>query len=234
MKKTLFLGANWKMNPIPMGALAADSPFRSSDDCTVMVFPSFLDIQACLDAGLRVGAQWGRAERQGAFTGDISIEMLRRKGCVGVLCGHSERRKWHGETDEMIAFQVQEAIEQGMIPVLCIGETKEEKEAGRTEDVLRDQLKQIRALSEAVDCSLLKIAYEPVWAIGTGVLPSPSECQKIHAFIRSILPLSSIDILYGGSLKGSNAQSFFTEKDIDGGLIGGSALDCEEFRLLRQ
>jgi triosephosphate isomerase (TIM) len=221
------------MNAIPSGALSSDSPFRSTDNCTVLVFPSFLDIDVCKEAGLDVGAQCGRSEASGAFTGDVSIEMLQKKGCTSILCGHSERRLYHHETDEMIACQVKEAVQYGITPILCIGETEEEKKAGRTEEVLHKQVQHVSTLNHH-DGSRFMIAYEPVWAIGTGMLPSPEECQNIHAFIRSMISDPSTPILYGGSLKSSNAPAFFSQKDIDGGLIGGSALDCAEFLKIRE
>jgi triosephosphate isomerase len=233
MKKKMLLGANWKMNAIPCGALDPSSPFRSTDNVDVIVFPSFLDIDECLSSGLQVGAQCGRAESCGAFTGDISIKMLQEKGCKAVLCGHSERRHFHGETEKMIFEQVQETLTLGMDAILCIGETKEQKDDGKTEEILRNQLQGISSLDSSYLPHLI-LAYEPVWAIGTGITPSPEESQKIHAFLRSLLPNPSIKILYGGSLKGSNASQFFSEPDIDGGLIGGAALDCEEFLKIRQ
>lgn len=227
MKK--FIGANWKMNSAPSGCDAPDSPFRSTDDVDIAVFPSSIDIPSCVNAGLNVGGQYGKAEASGSWTGDISMKQLIAAGCRLVLCGHSERRTHYSETDEEIAKQVVSALKEGLTAILCIGETKDEKEQGIVHDVLKRQL--TTALSAAtVTSENFIVAYEPVWAIGTGKTPEPADVQNTHAFIRSLLPGKAIRILYGGSVNATNTSSFLSLKDIDGALVGGASLKPQEFR----
>ncbi len=219
--------ANWKMHAPPKGWDAPDSPYRPEAGIDVVVFPSFLHIPQCLAAKLTVGAQCGRAEPHGAFTGDVSMAMLKDTGCQYVLCGHSERRKYYKETDAAIAEQVTAAIECGLHPILCVGETKKERDASKAQDILR---KQLSAFS--FQLSAFRLAYEPVWAIGTGVNALPDDAEKMHAFIRSLLPKESQDstrILYGGSVTDLNAADFLAHPDIDGLLIGSASLDPQTF-----
>lgn len=234
-KKSFFLGANWKMNPIPAGALEKDSPYFSTGDPQVVVFPALLNMQSCIRLGnLIVGAQCGRAEDTGAFTGDVSMKHLQEFGVTYVLCGHSERRRYHGETDEMVGTQVASAIAHGLTPILCIGETAEEHGAGKTKEILKRQI-EVVLKTQTSNLKTLLIAYEPVWAISGGDPTKPAataaDAQEVHAYIRSLLPkeLQSVRILYGGSMKGSNAAELLKEPDIDGGLIGGASLKPQEF-----
>lgn len=229
MTKRFFIGANWKMNAAPAGAFDAGSPYQKNKACDVVVFPAASDLKECVKAGLITGGQAARAEEKGAFTGDISMAMLKAAGATHVLCGHSERRKHHGETDLMIAAQVQAALAAGLTAVLCIGETAEEQAAGETNDVLRNQLSIITVQASNLKPQNFVVAYEPVWAIGTGKTPTPADAENIHAFIRSLLPDQSIRIIYGGSVTGDNAKSFFDQKNIDGALVGGASLKKEEF-----
>ncbi|MBT3293532.1 triose-phosphate isomerase [Candidatus Peregrinibacteria bacterium] len=225
------IAANWKMNPIPDGALENSSSFRSSESVDVVVFPTYLDLQPCIQAGLIVGAQYGRNEENGAFTGDISIIMLKNLGCAYILCGHSERRLYHNETNEQVAQQAESALNVGLHPIICIGETAQEREEGRTEEVLKSQLTPIFEILKGQNT--FSIAYEPVWAIGTGLSATPEIAQKAHSFIRSLLPPNSsgndIRILYGGSMKPENASELLCQSDINGGLIGGASLDQKKF-----
>lgn len=231
MKKRLFLGANWKMNDVPNGALDTDSPYRSTKYVDILVLPTFLDLKTCIDAGLRVGAQCGRAEEKGAFTGDISLHQLQRIGCTHILCGHSEHRKNHSETDEDITKQVVMAIKLGITPILCIGETAEESSRGTTKDVLMRQLSSVVHNSPfSILHSPLIIAYEPAWAIGTGTPADPKDIATIHHFIRSVLPNPDIKILYGASLNAGNAQEILSLPNVNGSLIGGASLKPDEFR----
>lgn len=220
------------MNRAPSQALSpatgdrSGNPYHPHADIDVVVFPSFLDITACIHCGLITGAQCGDPENAGAKTGDISMAMIKAAGCRYVLCGHSERRKFHGETDEMVAAQAIAALEQGIHPIVCVGETLEEREAKKAEHVIDQQLKLLPLSSDIV------IAYEPVWAIGTGKTATPHQAQEMHAFIRSHLPKerrATTRILYGGSMKADNAEALLQEPDIDGGLIGGASLKPEEF-----
>lgn len=190
---------------------------------------------------LAVGAQNVNQFEKGAYTGEISLAMLAELGCGYVLLGHSERREYYGETDEIVAdkFAACIASDSGIIPVLCVGETLAEREAGATEAVVA---RQIRAVLDRVGISGFAksgqqavIAYEPVWAIGTGVTASPAQAQEVHAYIRAMLAehdaqiVDSLQLLYGGSVKPANAEELFAQQDIDGGLIGGASLDVESF-----
>lgn len=228
MAKQFFIGANWKMHSPPTGALEKDSPYCSRGGVQVVVFPSFVDLENCIRTGeLVVGAQCGRAEPDGAFTGDVSMNMLSAVGCTHVLCGHSERRLHHGEKNADIAAQVQSAMDSGLLPVVCIGETEAERLAGQTEAALRANI-EIVLQGIKPDAEII-VAYEPVWAIGTGKTPTPEEVQTTHAFIRPLLPNPKTRIIYGGSVTGQNAAEFFRQPDIDGVLVGGASLRTEEF-----
>ncbi len=222
--KTLFLGANWKMNPPPKDWDDASSPYHSTSTVEIVVFPTHLDLSACMRTSVKIGAQCGRTETSGAFTGDVSMQQLKSIGCTHVLCGHSERRQHHGETSEQACAQVSAAAEAGLIPVLCIGETADQREMDETEDVLTEQLLPLKTVKDML------IAYEPIWAIGTGKTPTSAEAEKTHAFIRSILKDQTIPILYGGSLTTANAAEFFAEKNVNGGLVGGSSLKPNDFK----
>lgn len=219
------------MNPPPSGAFDAASPFRSSGKTDVVVFPSFLDLRACKDIGkLTVGAPYARPETSGAFTGDVSMAMVKAAGATHVLCGHSERRRNHEESDSFVAKQVKCAVENGITAVLCIGESADEQELKTTEDVLKRELQAV--LTECKGIVTAKnfiVAYEPIWAIGTGRTAAPKDAQVVHAFIRSLLPDANIRIIYGGSVSGKNAKDFFAQPDIDGALVGGCALKLDEF-----
>ena len=224
--RKFLIAANWKMNPAPAGALEPDSPYRTHAAVDVVVFPSFLDLRACLNAKILAGPQCANPEAPGARTGDISIDMIKGMACRYVLCGHSERRKFHDETDADIAAQVVAALERGMHPVVCIGETEEERKAGKEKSVIKRQLKGLPLTSD------ITVAYEPVWAIGTGKTATPNDAQEMHAYIRSLLPeerRATTRILYGGSMKAENAEELLKQPDIDGGLIGGASLKPAEF-----
>ena len=212
------------MNEPPEGCFSENSPYRSQSGVDVWVFPSFPDLHSAHANGLVTGAQCGRSEGKGAFTGDVSMQMLSGQHYHAVLCGHSERRKFHGETDEHVAAQVHAAQDAGLVPVVCIGESAEERTSGNAQKKVQEQLKNISF--PAV------IAYEPVWAIGTGKSADPKDAQEMHAFIRSILPAGERDgtrILYGGSVNEKNAAGFLAEPDIDGFLVGGASLDPAAF-----
>ena len=226
-KRHKLLAANWKMNPPPQGFDMPIGPYRSPTDVDVVVFPSTADIDRCVAAGLTVGGQAARAEETGAYTGDVSMAMLAAHGCRSVLCGHSERRQHHGETDDEIGAQVTAAIAAGLLPILCVGETADERDAGMAEDVVRGQL---RAALKDVAVPIV-IAYEPVWAIGTGKTATATDIQAMHATIRSSLPeaLSPSPLLYGGSVKSENAAEIFVCDDVDGALVGGASLQSSSF-----
>ncbi len=254
------IAANWKMNPAPDGWDAKDSPFQPHPDVDVVVFPTFLDLQHCIDAEVNVGAQCGRPEECGAFTGDVSMQMIASAGCLYVLCGHSDRRKFHGETDADVAAQVQAALDADIEPIVCVGETLEEREQGKAKEVVERQVRyvinylQSNKSSEAAGLAgpaagghhkgkrepvrekplgfSFTLAYEPVWAIGTGRNATPQQAQEMHAFIRSLLPQErkdTIRIIYGGSMNEENAKELLGQPDVDGGLVGGASLNPTAF-----
>lgn len=213
------------MHILPAGSCTPDSVYRTRANVDVWVFPSYMDLHSTQYHGLVTGAQCGRAEDDGAFTGDISMQMIADQRYHAVICGHSERRRYHNETDEMIARQVAAALRTGLIPILCAGETADQHDRGEAEDIVRKQISSVR-----MDPAVI-IAYEPVWAIGTGKTPNPSDVEKMHLFIRSLLPApEKMRIIYGGSVNGKNAASFFAQPNIDGALVGGSSLKPDEFR----
>lgn len=233
MDRKLLIAANWKMNPAPDGAFDQDSPYKTHSAVDVYIFPTFLDLHSSIESGIITGAQFGRAEESGAFTGDISMQMLKEAGCSAVLCGHSDRRAFHQESDEDVAAQAIAALEAGLHPVVCIGETEEERDSGKQEEVIKRQLKPVPTESDII------LAYEPVWAISRGDPNKPAatsdDAQEMHAFIRSQLPedkRESTRILYGGSMKSENADELLSQPDIDGGLVGGASLKPDAFKAI--
>ena len=227
MPRTFLIAANWKMNPIPEGSLNPDSSFRPQGDVDVAVFPTFLDIHTCVTAGLPTGAQYGHPEATGAHTGDVSMQMIRSLDCAFVLCGHSERRQGHSEKDQDVAAQVEAALRVGLHPIVCVGETKSERETKRHKHIVERQIKALPLHHQS-----FTIAYEPVWAIGTGLTATAAQAEDMHAFIRSLLPAerqSATRILYGGSLKPENAVELLQQPNIDGGLVGGASLNPKAF-----
>jgi triosephosphate isomerase len=185
-----------------------------------------LDLKDAVKAELFAGAQYASSQENGAHTGDASMSMIAGIGARTVMCGHSEHRREHKETDADVAEQAIAALEAKLHPLICIGETAEERDAKKTKVVLTKQLKALPLESEIV------IAYEPIWAIGTGKTPTPAEAEEIHAFIRSHLPKDRQDatrILYGGSVTAANAEGFLAEPDIDGALVGGASIKPDEF-----
>ena len=184
-------------------------------------------------ANLEVGAQDVSAHPAGAYTGEVSAAMLKELGCRYVIVGHSERRQYHFETDALVADKTRAALASGITPIVCIGETLTEREAGRTEEVIKRQLAAvIRAHGHCI--SEIVLAYEPVWAIGTGKSASPHEAQAVHFVLRAQLKAATdqsarVRILYGGSMNVANAASLLAQPDIDGGLIGGASLKAQDF-----
>ncbi len=215
------------MNEPPVGCCTPDSPYRSTSKVDVWVFPSFIDLHSTHFHGLITGAQCGHPTESGAYTGDVSMKMLANQKIHAVLCGHSERRQYHGETNEQVAAQVKSALAVGLCPIVCVGETQAQRDADEAKKIVAAQLASIPLDQD------LTIAYEPVWAIGTGRTATPEQAQEMHAFIRSLLPDSRRNqtrILYGGSVKAENAASLFQKPDIDGALVGGASLKPAEFR----
>lgn len=241
MKK--LIAGNWKMN----GSLAANQALlaavlggleRSHAACELAVcvpFAYLAQTQAAL-AGtpIHLGAQDVSAHEQGAFTGETSAAMLREFACRYVLVGHSERRQYHGESDNAVAAKAQRALANGITPIVCVGETLAEREAGDTMSVVKRQLGAvIHAVGHCV--TEVVVAYEPVWAIGTGRTASPEQAQEVHAVLRSQLlaacgkASATPKILYGGSMNAANANQLLAQPDIDGGLIGGASLKAQDF-----
>ncbi|MGB3289117.1 MAG: triose-phosphate isomerase [Burkholderiaceae bacterium] len=237
-RKRLVMG-NWKMhgnqaaNRVLLDGLCAGVPAVPDCDVAVCVpFPYLGQAGASLQgSGISWGAQDVSAHEQGAYTGEVAPAMLADFGCTWVLAGHSERRAMHGETDQLVADKAVAALNAGLTPVVCIGETLQQQEAGQTENVIARQLAPVLGLGAAL-VSRMVLAYEPVWAIGTGRTATPDQAQAVHAFIRARLAelgASQVRILYGGSVKASNAASLFAMPDIDGALVGGASLVAEEF-----
>ena len=241
MRKKLVAG-NWKMHGSRSMAHAlvkdiiADKP-ASIDVAVFPPFPYLAEIAAHhLDAGLGVGAQdVSEHEGQGAYTGEVSAAMLLDIGALWALVGHSERRQHHLESDDMVARKFAAARAGGLTPILCLGETLEQHEAGETEAVIVRQLQAVLASNGIASFDTAVIAYEPVWAIGTGRTATPEQVQQVHAFIRSQLEKEDVIIsrltrlLYGGSVKAANAAQLFAQADVDGGLIGGASLTASDF-----
>ena len=209
-------------------------------DRDVMIAPPYTALAAVAsvlaDTGVMLGAQNVHWEEKGAFTGEISAAMLKDVGCVMAIAGHSERRHVFGETDFMINSRINGALQSGLIPVFCIGETLKQREAGNTLKVLEDQMRAGLAGIDLADGSRIVVAYEPVWAIGTGKTATETQAQEVHSFIRNLLAdiyekniAGQIRILYGGSVKPNNIDILMQQEDIDGALVGGAALKAEAF-----
>lgn len=238
MRRKLIVG-NWKMH----GSLAANAELlagiRAAEPfgCEVGVCVPFPYLSACVLAlqgsAVALGAQDCSAHEQGAYTGEVSAAMLADVGCRYVIVGHSERRALHGESDQLVADKAKIALAKGLVPIVCVGETLQEREAGQTETVVKRQLSAvIHTLGHCI--AQVVVAYEPVWAIGTGRTATPEQAQAVHAVLRAQLNAATesaaqMKILYGGSVKPDNAATLFTQSDIDGGLIGGASLKAADF-----
>ena len=243
MRKPIIAG-NWKMNTDKEGAIALAKDFRRlteqvRDIDMVLIPPSVFSIpveQAIEESRIELGAQNCEYREKGAFTGEVSVSMLTSVGCRYVLCGHSERRTVYGETDGIINAKLHAVLKAGLVPILCIGETKEERDQGRTMEVIRKQLEQGLNQVSPEELSKLVLAYEPVWAIGTGDTASPEQAQDVHAAIRewverhsSAEVAAAVRIQYGGSVKPENVDELMRKPDIDGALVGGASLKAESF-----
>lgn len=243
MTKRKLIAGNWKMN----GSLAANETLvkallqgiESPAACDVAVCvpaPYLAQVQALAAASsIALGAQDISAQASGAFTGEQSAAMLKEFGVRYAIVGHSERRQYHGETDEVVAAKAAAALANGITPIVCVGETLAEREAGQTFAVVAGQLDAVLARLDDADVARLVLAYEPVWAIGTGKTATPAMAQEVHARLREQLKqnnaaaAATVQILYGGSMKVDNARQLMAEQDIDGGLIGGAALTAADF-----
>ncbi|TVR42704.1 MAG: triose-phosphate isomerase [Planctomycetota bacterium] len=242
MARTHLIAGNWKMHLSPAEGRELVTSIASGLGGTtaeILVCPTALGIADAIAAAagskVQVGAQNCHWEVKGAFTGELSAELIQSAGCSHVLLGHSERRQFFHETDETVSQRLKAVLRAGLVPVLCIGETLSERESGQLETVLRQQITGALAGIDAAQLTQLVVAYEPVWAIGTGVVASTEQAQEAHAFVRSVLAgvlgdlANDLRILYGGSVKPGNAAELLAQPDIDGALVGGASLKAEDF-----
>lgn len=242
--RTKIVAGNWKMhgNKVSIAALIADLKklFIPIKGVKFVVLPpsTYIDYvhSNVVDIEIELGGQNCHSETGGAYTGEIAASMLRDLGCRFVLVGHSERRQLFCESNEWVAEKYKVAVASGLQPILCVGETLQQREADTTQAVIKAQIEAVLNLPEGVE--LFKygvIAYEPIWAIGTGKTATPEQAQQVHAFIRALIAqydqtiATHLSIIYGGSVKASNATQLFKMSDIDGGLIGGASLQAQEF-----
>ena len=220
--------ANWKMNPVT--TKEAEELFNSVkhgvkdiESVETVICPPFIYLP--LLKGLTLGAQDSYWEEKGAYTGEVSIAMLKEIGCKYIIIGHSERRKYFNETDEIVNRKVKTTLDAGLIPIVCVGETEKEREMDKTEELLEKEIKQGL---DGIDVSKIVIAYEPIWAIGTGNPCDIEEAQRMKEIIQKMLS-KDIRILYGGSAKANNAEGYLKQAGFDGLLVGGASLDSKEF-----
>ena len=244
MARKKLIAANWKMYKNPEQTREFFRDFlplvADHDRDEIVVCPPFVDLCAAVGAAkgsnVAIGAQNLHWEKEGAYTGEISSSMLLAVGCTHVIIGHSERRQYFGETDDIVNLKLKAALEAGLTPIVCVGEVLEEREAGLTEDVLRRQcLRAFHAVSSK-KAGKLVVAYEPVWAIGTGKTATPQMAAESHSLIRGEATkafgeqfANNLRILYGGSVKPENAKALMAEEEIDGALVGGASLDSKSF-----
>ncbi len=244
MARKKIIAGNWKMNKTASEAVVLVNEVKAAlagvgAGADVVICPPAIDLKSAADAigdsAIGLGAQNMHWEASGAYTGELSADMLKDVCCTYVILGHSERREYFGETDETVNKKSRAALAAGLIPIVCVGETLADREAGQTMDVVSTQVRgSLADLGEGL--ATVVVAYEPVWAIGTGLTASPEQAQEVHALIRSVLAdiggaavADGIRIQYGGSMKPTNAAELLSQPDIDGGLIGGAALDAESF-----
>lgn len=239
------IAGNWKMN----GGLAANASLLaelsggiqnlsslSVDSAVCAPFPYLNQVQSALKtSSISWGAQDVSAHVGGAYTGEVSASMLKDFSCAYTIVGHSERRQYHGETDALVGQKTLRLLEAGITPIVCVGETAQERKDNLTESTVARQLNAVLSVLDKSALSKIVVAYEPVWAIGTGVTATPEMAQQVHAFLRSQIALvhaasaEEVKILYGGSMKSDNAAALLSMKDIDGGLIGGASLKSVDF-----
>jgi len=238
MARRPLVAGNWKMNGLRVSIGELEKILKAARELTgvdVMVCPPATLIAefaaAARGSGVAIGGQDCHPLAAGAFTGDIAAEMLRDAGADAVIVGHSERRQYHGETDAQVRAKAEAARRAGLLAIVCVGETRTERDAGRALDVVEDQLQS--SLPDRADGVV--VAYEPVWAIGTGSIPTVNDIKEMHGFIRKELLCrfgqsgSAIRILYGGSVKATNARDLLAVENVDGALVGGASLNADEF-----
>jgi triosephosphate isomerase len=238
------IAGNWKMYKMQAETRAFFETFTplvaASNHCDIIVAPPFtalaVAVQAVKGTAISIAAQDGHWEREGAFTGEVSMRMLADGGCRSVIVGHSERRQFFGETDSSVNRKLKAALDAGLQPIVCVGESLEEREAGQTERVLERQFAGGMAALTGAEFSRILIAYEPVWAIGTGRTATPELAAEAHRFLRGLAAnrftperASAVRILYGGSVKPDNIRGLMAQTEIDGALVGGASLDPQAF-----
>lgn len=244
MSRFLIAG-NWKMNAGPKEAneLATEMANQWKDksfSAEALICPPSISLQAVSDAfegsSFKVGAQNVSTEDNGAFTGEISTSMLKDLNATHVIVGHSERREYNNEDDNLLAKKADKVISDGLTAIVCVGEKLDKRKSGDQEAVVTKQLDEVLKTIDKKDASKIVVAYEPVWAIGTGETASPEQAQEMHAFIRNLVAerwdessSREVKILYGGSMKPANAKELLSQKDVDGGLIGGASLKADSF-----
>ncbi|WP_022836709.1 triose-phosphate isomerase [Salisaeta longa] len=248
----MLIAGNWKMNTtLPEAtALAEDLAAYVHEHADALaathmaVCPPFVNLEATAralaDTDVAVGGQTMHTADAGSYTGETSAPMLRAAGCTYVIVGHSERRKYFGETDADVGAKVAQAHAHSLIPIVCVGETKAQRDAGDAEAIVEQQVRGALAEAQGAAPTDLVVAYEPVWAIGTGDSATPEQAQAMHAFIRSLLHdlvgdgAADVHLLYGGSMKPHNAEALLSQPDVDGGLIGGASLQADSFGAIAQ
>jgi triosephosphate isomerase len=241
MRKTIIAG-NWKMNASRgsvkslIGGILSGMEGVNSEVLVCVPFPYLSQVEFLIEgSNLKLGAQNININASGAFTGEVSADMIKDFGAKHVIVGHSERRSLYGETSSVVAKKTKAALDSGLTPLLCVGESLEHRESGKTEVVVEEQINAVIELLGVDSFHNIIVAYEPVWAIGTGMTATPEQAQAVHLFIRNLLGESSENIaqktpiLYGGSMNAGNAVELISCPDIDGGLIGGAALKAEDF-----
>jgi triosephosphate isomerase len=241
MRKTIIAG-NWKMNASRgsvkslIGGILSGMEGVNSEVLVCVPFPYLSQVEFLIEgSNLKLGAQNININASGAFTGEVSADMIKDFGAKHVIVGHSERRSLYGETSSVVAKKTKAALDSGLTPLLCVGESLEHRESGKTEAVVEEQINAVIELLGIDSFHNIIVAYEPVWAIGTGMTATPEQAQAVHLFIRNLLGESSENIaqktpiLYGGSMNAGNAVELISCPDIDGGLIGGAALKAEDF-----
>lgn len=244
MRKQIVAG-NWKMNTsfqdgidlaIEVNKLVAESADKNVQVIISPPFTHISEINKVVDNNrILVSAQNCATETAGAYTGEVSAEMLWSAGADCVILGHSERRQYYGETNELLKVKIQKALEFNLMPIYCVGEVLEQRETGKHFDVIKEQIEKVLFDLQPEEFEKVVVAYEPVWAIGTGKTATPQQAQEIHKYIRELLinkfgdTAKNTSILYGGSCKPTNAKEIFANDDVDGGLIGGAALNANDF-----
>lgn len=249
MARTPLIAGNWKMHCTPSEAKKLVQELKQrvsgSDDVEVVVCPPFVAlhgvVEECVGSSIGVGAQNVHGEESGAFTGEVAAPMLTEIGVTYAIIGHSERRQYYGETNETVNERLHGALKHDLTPIVCVGETLEERENDQTEAVVSQQIEKGLAGLSAGQMAGTVIAYEPVWAIGTGRTATPEQAQQMHAYIRNKLceqfgeqVATQVRILYGGSVKSSNAAELMGQADIDGALVGGASLKPDDFAQIVQ